>query len=216
MASFRKVQLSDVSHVRVYYDQDMYAAHPNRGGIWNFGNGEIAVAHLLKPVDYSTGQGVHHGYSTISGSGVMLNRSFDGGQTWPQEHKKWIWHNDRCTEEIRCWLYDNPGDREAIDMSHPDAIMHFGITHYLRRTAGSEPDPINHNNTFCLRSKDRGRTWESKPSMISPLSFLDGLYVANLGYIKFPNGVFGHRRRTLFLRQLRSRPDLGLRRHGGV
>ena len=86
---FRKVRLADVRHARIFYDDRMYAAHPNRGGIWNFGNGEIAVAHMVKPADYKTGEGVHHLYWNSTGAGVMLNRSYDGGQTWPEDEKGW-------------------------------------------------------------------------------------------------------------------------------
>ena len=185
------VRLTDVSHVRIFYHENMYAAHPNRGGIWNFGGGEIAVAHMLKPVDYTTGEGVHHGYSNNTGAGVMLNRSYDGGQTWPKAERSWIWNNNRPIEEIRSWLYDRPDQHAQIDMSHPDSIMHFGSqTSYLRREREG-PDPIYRKFAFCLRSKDRGRTWEANPSPVSPPPFADGVIAANLGYVRFSNGVLG-------------------------
>ena len=189
--SLKTAILTDVGHVSIYHDDQMYAAHPNRGGIWNFGNGEIAVAHMLKPVDYSTGEGVHHGYSTNTGAGVMLNRSYDGGQTWPKDEKSWIWNNDRPVEDIHNWLYERPDQHERIDMSHPDSIMHFGLTHYIRKGTESGPKQIHHKFAFCLRSKDRGRTWEATPSPVPPPPHADGLIVANLGSVKFPNGVLG-------------------------
>jgi hypothetical protein len=188
--SFKKVKLADVRHVRIFYDDNMYAAHTNRGGIWNFGAGEIAVAHLLKPIDYTTGEGVDHGYSNNPGAGVMLNRSYDSGETWPEDKKHWIWNNNRSIEEIRSWLYDDPDQHDEIDMTHSDAIMHFGQTQYIRR-AESGPDPINHGISFCLRSQDKGHTWDSKPSLVPAPPFLNGGTVANLGYIRFPNGVLG-------------------------
>ena len=183
------VRLTDVSHVRIFYHENMYAAHPNRGGIWNFGGGEIAVAHMLKPVDYTTGEGVHHGYSNNTGAGVMLNRSYDGGQTWPKDEKSWIWNNDRPVEEIHDWLYERPDQHECIDMSHPGSIMHFGLTHYLRKPTDPGSAPIYGNFAFCLRSRDRGRTWEARPSPVPPPPYAEGLLVANLGYVTFPNGV---------------------------
>ena len=30
-----QVKVSDIKHVKIFYDDKMYAAHPNRGGIWN-------------------------------------------------------------------------------------------------------------------------------------------------------------------------------------
>ena len=44
----REVDLLDVEHVRIFHDPGLYAGHPNRGGMWNFGDGEIAVAHRVK------------------------------------------------------------------------------------------------------------------------------------------------------------------------
>lgn len=185
----RNIRLADIRHVRIFYDENMYAAHTNRGGIWSFGDGEIAVAHLLKPADYKTGEGVHHGYSS-PGAGVMLNRSYDSGETWPEAERRWIWNNDRSVEEIRSWLYDRPEEYEEIDMSNRNSIMHFCTAHYLlKRKPGI--DPIHHGFSFCLRSKDKGHTWESKPSLVPPPSFSDSLIAVNLGYIKFPNGVLG-------------------------
>ena len=147
---------------------------------------------MLKPVDYKTGEGVHHLYWNSTGAGVMLNRSYDGGQTWPEDEKGWIWNNDRPVEEIRSWLYDRPEQHEQIDMSGPDSIMHFGSeTHYLRKRTEPGPQPIYDNFAFCLRSKDRGRTWEEKPSPVPVPPFADGLIVANLGYVTFANGVLG-------------------------
>lgn len=189
--SFKTVVPTDVSHVNIYHDEEMYAAHPNRGGIWNFGNGEIAVAHLLKPVDYNKGKGVNHWYAEGTGSGVMLNRSYDGGQTWPKEEKEWIWNNNRPVKEIYRWLYERPAKSKNIDMAHSDSIMHFGLTHNLRKGTESSPSPIWDNFTFCLRSNDRGHTWESKPSIVPVPAYADGLIVANLGAVNFSNGVIG-------------------------
>ena len=48
----RKVAVREVEHLRVHYDPTLYMYGPNRGGIWNFGDGELAVAYLAGPVDY--------------------------------------------------------------------------------------------------------------------------------------------------------------------
>ena len=55
-----QVKVSDIKHVKIFYDDKMYAAHPNRGGICNFADGEIAVAHMLKPVDYMKGERINN------------------------------------------------------------------------------------------------------------------------------------------------------------
>lgn len=50
----RKVVLKDLRHNIVHRDEGMYFYCTNRGGIWNFGDGEIAVAYLAVPMDYSS------------------------------------------------------------------------------------------------------------------------------------------------------------------
>ncbi len=56
----------------------------------------------------------------------MLNRSLNGGQTWPESEKAWIWNNKRSTDELLEWLRPRePDQRERIDLSQADAAMHF-------------------------------------------------------------------------------------------
>ncbi len=186
----KKVQVQDVEHVRIFYDENKYAGHPNRGGIWNFGDGEIVVAHLVKSVKY-TDEGMEapegvklwhpHDYTTMPGAGVILNHSFDNGRTWPESERTWIWHNDRYLEEILEWLQPTPASqREQIDLSQLDAISHFCNGEYLKWPiggTGANTDPRSGRYyfgkmvpepSFCLRSADRGRTWESRPTVIMP------------------------------------------------
>ena len=57
----RKVELSDHRHIVVHRDEQMYLYATNRGGIWNFGDGEIAVAYLAVPMGYDViGGGKRH------------------------------------------------------------------------------------------------------------------------------------------------------------
>ena len=56
-----KVELSDHRHIVVHRDEKMYLYATNRGGIWNFGDGEIAVAYLAVPMGYDVmGRGSRH------------------------------------------------------------------------------------------------------------------------------------------------------------
>ena len=85
----RKVQVRDVEHIRVHYDPNLYLYAPNYGGIWNFGDGGIAVAYLVGPVDYQappvpvpTGRHAHPTNERgAKAGGVMLSRSLDYRQT---------------------------------------------------------------------------------------------------------------------------------------
>ena len=49
----RKVEVSDRHHIRFHYDPNLYLNACCRGGIWNFGDGEIAIAYRARPMDYS-------------------------------------------------------------------------------------------------------------------------------------------------------------------
>ena len=183
----KQVGIGEVEHNIVFYDEHMYSAHVNRGGIWGFDDGEIAVAHLVNSrCPYDHPKWVAHGYS-MSSAGVFLHRSFDEGKTWPAaESKKWVWHNDRSTDEILDWLRP-PGrrERQRIDMGAADSIMHFSYSHYM-------PARVQRPwRAFCLRSPDRGRTWEAHPSLLPGPDGGGGILVANLGHVRFANGVLG-------------------------
>lgn len=206
------VRLADIRHIRIFYDPQYYAGHPNRGGIWNFGHGEIVVAHLLKRVNYAKGEGINHDYSR---GGVMMHRSLDNGETWPESERGWIWNNDRPVEEVRSWLFDEPKNRAEIALADPNAIIHFGQTWGTagdrvpgvsrHKPAGSKPgmwidpilaqdekgEPVHRLFSFSLRSKDKGRTWENKPTLIAPPPYQENNTAANLGYVRFANGVLG-------------------------
>ena len=213
----RKVQVRDVEHIRVHYDPNLYMYAPNRGGIWNFGDGEIAVAYLTGPVDYQAllppGRTSRHAQPVAErgakAGGVMLSRSFDYGQTWPDSERAWIWHNDRTQDEILDWLRPvTPEQREQIDLSEPDSIIHFCHGEYLKFPFGGiilqdgpRLDPgtnfhlgrRQHPPSFSLRSRDRGRTWERHATLIEGPSWAPdgGFLCVNLGHVQFDNGVLG-------------------------
>lgn len=218
----RRVGVSDVHHIKVFYDKDIYASHPNRGGLWNFGDGEIAVAHRLKRVDYKTGEGVnfpyHHDFSHSpwgDESGILLHRSHDNGQTWPEGERVWIWSNKGLTldETLNRLRPVDVSRRQRIDMGSADAILHFNYAgEHLKFPFGGvdtehEPpaDPIkafhlgrvshlsggDNPPTFSMRSPDRGRTWEHHVAMINGPDKGGGAQIVNLGYVRFDSGVLG-------------------------
>ena len=49
----RQVELSEVKHTKIHYDDHLYVFAPNSGGIWNFGDGEIAIAYVAVPMYYT-------------------------------------------------------------------------------------------------------------------------------------------------------------------
>ena len=42
-------ELTDVHHIKLCYSKDTYCGHPRQSGIFNYGNGEIAVLHAHAP-----------------------------------------------------------------------------------------------------------------------------------------------------------------------
>jgi hypothetical protein len=152
----------------------------------------------------------------------MLSRSFDHGQTWPERERRWIWHNDRSLDEILDWLRPvTPKEREQIDLADGNAIIHFCHALYLRFPVGgvllpedegiqTRPDDPGHDQaralgrnfhlgrrsdppSFCLRSRDRGRTWEQHATLIDGPHWAPegGFLCVNLGHVRFDNGVLG-------------------------
>ena len=212
----RRVELEDVRHIVVHRDEGMYLYAVNRGGIWNFGDGEIAVAYLALPMDYNVMRdGPNRAWSRHCGgprsmwshhprwggeSGCIISRSFDHGETWPDEERQWLWHNDRSTDEIVDWLRPRPrAEREEIDLGEPDSIIHFCHGIYLKPpigSVGSEGGDLGHPRhppSFSLRSSNRGRTWESHATLIDapPWAPDGGFLGSNLGCVRFDNGVLG-------------------------
>ena len=111
-------------------------------------------------------------------------------------------------DEILDWLRPvAPEEREQIDLTDPDAIIHFCHGEYLQFPFGgrmlnaSPREPgINfhlgrreHPPSFSLRSRDRGRTWERHATLIEGPSWAPdgGFLCVNLGHVQLDNGVLG-------------------------
>ena len=193
MMAPQRFQVKDVAHSVLWYHRDHYAGHPNRGGIWNLGNGEIAVAHVNAHRPYRGREDTFHDY--MHTARILLQRSFDSGETWPQDQETVIWNRGASIEEHREWLFGDPSDRQELDMTQPGAIFHFGqvaagydLEQEVQSTGKTAKAPsLVH---FGLRSVDGGRTWENRPTVIAPPSHRDGNIVANFPMVQFENGVF--------------------------
>ena len=81
-------RLKDVEHVHICGEADTFCAHPRQGGIFNFGNNELAVIHYHAPCQYDTPESVKHDWGGYhSRAETVLQRSFDGGVTWPKDQE---------------------------------------------------------------------------------------------------------------------------------
>ena len=182
-------ELTDMHHIKLCYSKQRYCGHPCQSGIFNYGNGEIAVLHSHAPSRYRVLDDIDHSFTTgyASRAKILLQRSLDGGETWPREHDVVVWDESRPLEEKRAILYraDEPGvAREQIDLTSPDAAVYF------TRAATGPPDGDGQPTLECfaLRSGDRGRTWETVPTRVTNANGV-GVYRDGHPLVQFPDGT---------------------------
>ncbi|MBI3942184.1 MAG: exo-alpha-sialidase [Chloroflexi bacterium] len=185
--------INDVQHIVIRYNKSQYNGHPNRGGLWNFGNGEIAMAHYQAPSAYQDRSDVTHD-AYMNRAIMVLERSLDHGRTWPENQQVVLWERRAPLEKLRAWLSGPMESREEIDMTQPGAIFHFGT-----EISAGEDQPaadgsgrmVPRKVTFAIRSADKGRTWEKTPTVLPVPHHRDMVIVGNFPMAKFSNGVFG-------------------------
>lgn len=183
----KSVEITDVRHIKVHGSKDTYCGHPRQGGILNFGSGELAVIHNHAPCAYKKPEDVYHDEFGYHGrSVVLLQRSLDNGETWPEELNVQIWAEEASLEERRRHLFPEEHTRQQIDMACPASVFFFG-----RSWCGEEqPDGSHRLICFALRSADKGRTWEDVPTVIPPPPHLEVVHKDNHPVVRMPDGSF--------------------------
>jgi len=182
--------LRDVHHIKLCYSKGRYCGHPRQSPFRNFGGGEIAVSHFHAPANYKTRENITHGHHHYKGrSQVLLQRSLDHGETWLRENDTVIWDHSRPLAERQAILHraDEPGvAREEIDLSSPDSIVAFP-----RHATGPEnPEGLPNLECFAVRSADRGRTWETVGTRLTPPPGYNFVSIDGDSPIQFPDGTF--------------------------
>jgi len=182
--------LTAVSHSRVCYDRGRYCGHPRQSGIFLYGGAEIALLHSHAPSAYSAPEDVSHSFATgyASRARILLQRSTDGGRTWPAEHEVAVWDESLPLEEKRARLYradDAQAAREHICLSDPDAAVYFA-----RPATGPDDDRGRPGlECFAFRSGDRGRTWEQTPTRVRPPTGWDVVHRDAHPLVQCPDGT---------------------------
>ena len=177
-------------HIKLCYSKDHYCGHPRQLPFRNFGGGEIAVAHFHAPANYRTRENITHGHKHYMGrSQVLLQRSLNHGETWLSENDTIIWDHSRPLAERRAILHraDEPGvARAEITLTSPDAMVAF--PRHATGPEDSEGRPTL--ECFALRSADRGRTWETVSTRLTPPPDFNFVSVDGAAPIQFPDGTF--------------------------
>ena len=202
----RKVELTDVQHIKVAYSKDTYRGHPRHCGMFNFGNGELAVTYNRAPCAYERREDTYHDFSYMERSEQVLARSLDNGETWPQSEEVIVWERGGDIDALRARLwpedvtgkevnwfgsYGEDARREELDMSQPGACFFFG-----RCWAGKVVQDAGRGGavpmyvTFSLRSVDKGRTWEKIPALFAPPAHQETVLLNSHPPVRLPDGSF--------------------------
>jgi hypothetical protein len=171
-----KVEIKEKHHLRIAGGPDQYCGWPVMGGIHNFGAGEITVTFVQGTSAYRTSGDLDH-YTIESRSKVMLRRSPDHGETWPEDLAVEVFDNSVPLDDI---VPDSKIERAPIDMSKPESILYAGRSMVTKsRVVDSVRIPRERYPVrpipFVVRSADKGYTWEQIPILI-PLYHLDSGY----------------------------------------
>ena len=180
-------EVRDLEHFVVDYSRDRYAGHPRQGGIFNFGGGEIAVIYNRAPCRYKVRTDVQHDYGGYhSRAQAIIARSFDSGGTWDRSHDVVVYDESRPIEELRAFLAqagETPKlTRETIDLSAQDTAIYFGRTY---TGPGDPPGMV----CFAVRSADRGKTWESVPTVVYPPACHGTVHKDGHPLVQMPDGT---------------------------
>lgn len=186
-----------IEHVKLHGDRYSYCGHPRQCGLFYFGRGELVALHNHAPCAYQKREDVQHDwYGYHKRSVVLLQRSTDGGRTWPGENEVVVWNEAAPLEERRKYLLDAlNAPRENIDLAKPESIVIFPRT-FLGPNQFGTPQMA----AFALRSPDKGKSWEKVPTVVLPppgcySASPDNTPIVRLpdGTLLFPNRAFGGR-----------------------
>lgn len=195
MSTKANVKISNVSHIHICGGKGFYCAHPRQAGLWNFGNGELALIHFHAPWPYKEKHPHGFGKGYKSSCVWLLQRSMDGGETWPEENNVVVYDETLPAEKRKEILFPENPEREQIDLASPNSIVCFG------RTALGDLRPRDKNvaenaqpgravtTCFAIRSADRGRTWEKKATVIRGPSEEFDCEIVGYDTVKMPDGT---------------------------
>jgi hypothetical protein len=163
------LQVTDIEHVVVGGGANLLCLWPRHGGLWTWDN-EILAAYVEAPCNYKHPREAAPEPGGVWKRGyVRLRRSRDGGARWDDAGK--VFDNsmpfERQRQVLRLDDYrGNAGpERDPIDMAAPDSIMVMSRAWCGDEVKGTKArQPV----LYGFRSPDRGRHWETVPSVLWP------------------------------------------------
>ena len=156
-----KPTIYDIRHKKICYSKATYCGHPRQTMYRNYGKAELVAGHFHAPCKYEVQSDVAHDHRGYHMRAVcLLQRSLDGGKTWPAENNVVVYDETMSTKEKKAFLYQKDAPRDQYDMFSADSLFFFGRT-YLPEDRGGTPV------CFALRSPDRGKSWEKVPTVIT-------------------------------------------------
>ena len=122
---------------------------------------------------------------------IYQNRPVSDGEFLPGRHDNWLGDGERAEDTAS--EGDESDDDDVFDTTEELAGLLGAVGGVGRDDNSFDLGRRQHCPSFSLRSRDRGRTWESHATLIDNPSWAPngGYLMANLGHVRFDNGVLG-------------------------
>lgn len=179
--------IDQIEHVVLCRSKQRYCGHPRQGGIHYFGGGELVVIHNHAPCSYRAENEVWHDAAGYHARACcLLQRSLDGGRSWPQENNVVIFDETAPLDQRRARLFPQSPKRDQIDMSRPQSIFFWWQSWSGDRLVSGMRKMV----VFCLRSADKGKTWEPTGTVVEPPRGREYVHKHNFPEVRMADGSF--------------------------
>ena len=170
---------------RISYRQDRFLAWPFLGRAYCFDGTELVVNFYSSPCRYERLLDIRH-TQVLENSTVITARSLDGGQTWPDDQQTELFDLRSTYSELEA------GRRLDVDMRQPDSILFSYAAYNWEGKRDFVPPkvaqaPTLFHRCIVIRSPDRGRTWETRPTWIDRLNISEMRTFSN--FLRRSDGV---------------------------
>lgn len=121
--------LEDIKHIVIHYDKNSYCSHLREVIFHYFGGEELVLGHYHAPCAYQSLEDIRHG-GVQDRSKLLLQRSIDGGRTWPEENTLVLFDQPMSPDAKRAFLFQPEAKRADYDMFRAESLFFFGRTFF--------------------------------------------------------------------------------------